>query len=307
MEPASTPVSGRISAEWIMAFASVMATGANVSVKFFTVPLVEMAQSRYIVQWMFSFSALVARSYISSTPLRLFGPAGPQRRWLVVRALAYFAFVWCWWSALRLVPLGDASVVMKLAAFMIGFADWVAFGTKLTAHWLASCAVALVGVVLVVRPPILFGADAPEQAADVASRSLGFVLNVLAAAAGALMSISVKFAPDAHFMEVQHVADLLFAFVLCPPLVLGLGSPAELASPAVAQAGCVTACFGFGALCLFTLSFQRGSAGRVALVNYIEVPIAYAAQVFLFGTEMHWTAVLGSALIIGSAVAAAWT
>lgn len=195
--------------------------------------------------------------------------------------------------------------MIKIETFITGFAGWWVFAEKLSARWLVCCVASLVGVVLVIRPPALFEGGAPDTATDATSEAIGRCLNVLAALAGSIISISVKLAPDAHFLEVQHVADLALGLVLGPVLLIATGSPSELASMDVAVAACVSAFFGCAALCMFTLSFQKGAAGRVAVLNYVEVPIAYAAQVFLFGEALQWTAIVGSGLIIASSLAAA--
>lgn len=294
-----------IPATTLMAIGTCLGVGANVSVKWFHVSLLVLVQARYVLQWLVSLSALLVRHFVCRAPLRLFGPAG-QRRWLLLRGVIYYVLVWSWFGALRLVPVGDATVIKKLEVFILGIAAKFLFGDTLTARWWGSCIVSLFGAVLVLRPPVIFGSGVARHADESeAFAMLGACLNILAAGAGAMISILIKFAPDAHFLEVQHVADLMTGVILSPPLLATFGSFAPLLTLRVERAALVSAFFGFSALCLFTLSYQRGAASRVAVINFVDVPLAYMAQVLLFGTPVRWTAIVGSACIIVSVLVVA--
>lgn len=159
------------------------------------------------------------------------------------------------------------------------------------------------GVVLVVRPPFLFGGIPANSDVGAGSVSLGTCLNILAAAFGALTNVLVKFAPEAHFLEVQHCTDFMCGVVLCPPLLLAFGTPSVLANLAVQESILIVAAFGVGGLCLVILGYQLGNPGRIAVVSYLEVPCAYVAQVVLFGNAVEWPAILGSFLIVAAAFA----
>merc|ERR1712066_898872 len=110
-----------------------------------------------------------------------------------------------------------------------------------------------------------------DPTTDATSYLLGTCLNLLAAFVGAVITILVKFAPDAHFLEIQHTADFFAGLVFSPPLLAVAGTPAELFTLRVASAGSVMAILGISALCLFTHSYQRGDVARVSVVNYVEV------------------------------------
>lgn len=291
-------------AELIMVVGAVLMTCTNVSVKSLQVPLIELVQGRYLAQWSLTCSALALRSYLSGVPFRPFGPPG-QRRWLLLRSATYFAFIFMWWGTLRLVPVGDAVVIVQFQVFMVGFLSRAFFGKQLSARWWIGCVVALVGVVLVIRPPFLFGGVPTDADIRAGSMSIGTCLNLLAAVFGALTNVLVKFAPDAHFLEVQHCTDFMCGVVLCPPLLLAFGTPSVLALPSVQEAVLVVAAFGVSGLCLIILSYQIGDPGRIAVVGYLEVPCAYAAQVVLFGNAVEWSAIIGSLLIIAAAFSVA--
>lgn len=289
-------------AELIMAMGSVLMTCTNVSVKSLQVPLIELAQGRYLAQWFLTCSALALRSYLSGEPFRPFGPPG-QRRWLLLRSAVYFTFILLWWATLRLVPVGDAVVIVQFQVFIVGLLSRGLFGKKLSARWWIGCVVAFFGVVLVVRPPFLFGGIPANSNVGAGSVSLGTCLNILAAAFGALTNVLVKFAPEAHFLEVQHCTDFMCGVVLCPPLLLAFGTPSVLANLAVQESILIVAAFGVGGLCLVILGYQLGNPGRIAVVSYLEVPCAYVAQVVLFGNAVEWPAILGSFLIVAAAFA----
>ena len=115
----------------------------------------------------------------------------------------------------------------------------------------------------------------------------------------------VKLAPDAHFLEVQHCTDFVCGIALCPPLLFAFGTPSLLANLTVQESALLVAVFGVSAICLMILSYQLGNPGRIAVVGYLEVPCSYVAQIFVFGTAVEWSAIIGSLLIVAAAFSVA--
>merc|ERR1712032_173144 len=85
----------------------------------------------------------------------------------------------------------------------------------------------------------------------------------------------------------------------CPP------APSELLSPMVQEGTLSIALLSITALCLFTASYQGGSAGRLAILGYMEVPASYIVQVYAFGGELDPVAALGALVIVGASLVVA--
>ena len=114
--------------------------------------------------------------------------------------------------------------------------------------------------------------------------------------------LGVCMSPDAHFLEVQHICNLCCALVLSPPMML-LASESHGSSFQSRTLSAIVgiAIIGMAALCSFTLAYQQGQTGRIALIGYSEVPISYIMQVFVFGTTLKLVPLAGAVLIVLSA------
>jgi len=278
----------------LMLLGSGICVVVNSLVGHISISLVALIQGRYFLQWLFGFVGLLWRSKSQNIGFRPFGPPG-QRMWLVLRAFLYYTFIWLWWTTLTLVPVGDAVAIVKSEVFVCGIMSSALFGERLTCRWWICCCTSIVGVILVARPPALFGGD------DSASL-YGRVLNLMTPLVAGIMPCLIKLAPDAHFLEVQHICDFFCAFVFSPPTML-LASEAysSLLQEHTLAAIVGISILGLAALCSFTLAYQQGEAGRIALVGYSEVPISYFVQVVIFGTTLELMPLAGALLIVLSA------
>lgn len=290
--------SPQASPEVLMVMGALVVTCANTTVPLFSISLLTLIAGRCAVQWTICIITLILRRLLTKQPIRFFGPP-ESRHWLLLRAAVYYAFVWLWMATLRLVSIGDAVTVVKFQCFVTGIGSHFLFGECLTSRWWACSITSLLGVVLVTQPPLLFGSK-PDT-----SSTWGLLLNMLTPLVSGSLPLFIKLAPGAHFMEVQHATDFVSG-VLCSPLLLWLfGNPSELLIPKVQQEVFCIALLAMTGLCLFTASYQGGSAGRLALLGYIEVPASYLVQVFVFGGELNPLAMCGAVLITGAAIGVA--
>jgi len=272
-----------------------VATLLNVTLKNVKLGILELIAGRYGVQWILCIVMVTVRSIVAKKPFRPFGP--PEVAvWLFGRGLVYFGFIWLWVATLRLVPVGDAVVVVQLQCFVTGIGANLLFGEKLTVRYWCCGSVALLGVVLVTRPPFLFGENETTS-------TLGMLCNLCAPLFSGSLPLFIKFSEGAHFMEIQHVTDFVCGVVCSPLLLLCYGDAREFDSPLVEREILLIAFLGITGLCLNTLAYQHGEASRMILVGSVEVPIAYAVQVLFYGLRPSPLALCGGALIVGSAIA----
>lgn len=293
------PCSALAAPELLMVLGALVMVGANTNVQLWPIGLLELIAGRYALQWAMCVLALFLRSTFTKQPLCLFGPR-ESRHWLLLRGVVYYAFIWLWWATLRLVPVGNAVTVVKFECFVTGIGSHFLFGERLTLRWWACGITALFGVDLVTQPPFLFGGNSTAS-----SSSLGIFLNMLTPLFSGSLALFIKLAPGANFMEVQHATDFVSGVLCSPVLLLFFGKPSELLLPHVQEGIVSVALLGITALCLFTASYQGGSAGRLSLLSYVEVPASYLVQVFVFGGSMDLKALCGTVLIIGAAVGVA--
>lgn len=60
----------------------------------------------------------------------------------------------------------------------------------------------------------------------------------------------------------------------------------------------VMALAGFLSQVLIAISNKLEKAGRVATMGYLQVGLAFIADIVIFGTKYHWNEILGGALIL---------
>merc|ERR1712217_709488 len=113
--------------------------------------------------------------------------------------------------------------------FITGIGSSILFGEKLTARWWCCGLISVVGIILVTRPPFLFGGDDKDVSYT------GLILNMLAPLVAGSLPLFVKLAPGAHFLEVQHVTDFVSGLVFSPILLFSFGNPADLLQPIVQE------------------------------------------------------------------------
>ena len=61
--------------------------------------------------------------------------------------------------------------------------------------------------------------------------------------------------------------------------------------------------FGFLSQVFMSASTKLEKAGRLSTVRYIQVVLAFAADVFIFNTSYHWNEILGVVLIVCTSLA----
>lgn len=282
----------------MMLLGAVLVTASNSVVASLVVCKPVLLQGRYLVQWFLGIGGLLVRSKVLDMEFHPFGPRG-VRHLLVIRGFVYYAFIWLWVLTLHMVPVGDAVAVVKFEVFVTGLASYFVCGEKLTTRWFLCCCVSIVGVMLIARPPMIFGGTDDSTA-------LGRLLNVLTPLVGGILPVFIKLAKGAYFLEVTSACDFVCAVVMSPLVVYFTGTWRLLLDVSMIGSFCTVAFLGLSALSCITLAYQRGNAGSVALVGYLEVPMAYAMQVIAFGKKIEPLAALGAFVVVAASMTTTW-
>ena len=129
-------------------------------VKFVNLPALVALQLRSIANWLLAVAALAWRMNSSDTdedwPSALFG--FQKFRYLIaLRAVLYWIFIVCWWSALTYAPLGDATAIVYTGPLWTSFFGRLLLGEKLTPQFFQCMFLSLSGLFLITRPIALFG------------------------------------------------------------------------------------------------------------------------------------------------------
>ena len=215
-----------------------------------------------------------------------------QRPWLqLARGMSLVAITLLFYSALRFIPLGEATAVIFLAPLVV----IVLSATWLKEHisrglWL-SVGVGLLGVLLIVRPGGALFTPA-------------ILLPLGAAFCFGLYQLLTR-----RLSSTDHPATSNFLSALVGTLSVSVLLPWFWQTPTLVD-GLLMATLGATAMTghmLLTHAYRFGSAASLAPFTYVQIVTATVLGMLFFDHTPDLWAILGMAVIILSGVALAWS
>jgi drug/metabolite transporter (DMT)-like permease len=265
-----------------------------------------------------------------------FGPRG-VRGLLVARGLTGFFGIFGMYYSLQYLPVAEATVITFLAPGVAGLVCWALLGEKFTKQEMAATAVALAGVVLIARPASFFGSADPDAASmavpanstatatgDEAYHApvptsgqrlgaIGVALIGVLGAAGAYTTIR-WIGKRAHpLISINYFSTwctLVSTVVLLVSSLAPRDSPfysahRQFQLPAGLREWGMLLFLGF---CGFVMQFMltaglaHEKSNRASNMVYTQMLFALLFDRWIFGTVMSAWSVIGSVLILGSAL-----
>ncbi|KAJ2800014.1 hypothetical protein H4R20_004220 [Coemansia guatemalensis] len=229
-------------------------------------------------------------------------PAGPggvgMRRWLLLRGASGAFGNACFFFAVTVMPLADATVVFFTnPVFSAILASWMLSEPYGRFDKVAST-LCMLGIVLVVKPTAIFHATNMDQ-------------NVNAGAAAAL--VGAMFAALAYCL-VRKIRGSVHSIVLVVyfgfvSFCCSLVAMFALQSPRLPQSHyewtliVMLGCFAFLGQVLLNRGLQLAPTGPGTLMRNLDVVFSFIFGISLFGEIPDWTAVIGSFVIVACTVA----
>ncbi len=250
------------------------------------VPSQEIVLARAVVSLVLSYW-LVKRAKIS--------PWG-QRKWiLILRGVFGFAAMSCFYFALTRLPIAEATVLHFTNPLWTALFAAVFLRERLSPWVLAAIAVSFVGVILVTRPAVLFGASAsPVSAIGVGVALLGAMLSSLA-------YVSVR---EASKTEDALVIVFYFPLISVPatlPFVSGFVWPQGWAWLILLGVGVSTQI----AQVFLTRGLAREPAARAMTIGYAQIVFVLLWGMLFFGEFPDAWSVMGALLVVAGTLAVA--
>jgi len=221
------------------------------------------------------------------------GNWGHRKGLLVVRGLAGFAALSCFFYALIHLPLADATVIQYTNPVWTAWLGWIVLAEALSAGEAVLSVAGLLGVLLIARPTFLFGGD---MRLDAFATMVGM--------AGALFS-AAAYVSVRKLGRTEHPMIIVFYFtvVTVPASLPGmLISGAVLPNPVeltfLAGVG-VTAVIG---QLYLTRGLQLEPAGRATAIGYVQIVFAATWGMFFFREFPDALSLLGAAMVLVSVV-----
>lgn len=205
--------------------------------------------------------------------------------------------------AFRLMPLADASVIVfSVPVFVAIFARL--FLKEPCGLWNIVCVLlTLIGVVLITRPPLLFGNSVPALSAEngepESTNVWGAVAAFSATLFGANAYVLLRALKGLHFSVIMTNFGTFALF----QTLLTTWSLGQLCWPACGTDRLLVvalALFSFGGQILLTLSLQLEQAGPVAIARSADIVFAFIWQVLFFQEVPNRYSIAGAVLVTSS-------
>jgi drug/metabolite transporter (DMT)-like permease len=246
-----------------------------------TVPLGQLLAVRFGVQ-----ATILVPMALAGGGLHL----GPRLLWLTaLRTLLHLAAIAAFFTALRYLPLADATAIAFVMPFLMLLLGRFVLHEEVGSRRLAACAVGFVGTLLVVQPSF-------------ASVGAPALLPLLVAVLFALfMLVTRRIARDADPVALQAASGAM-ASVLLLPMVLGARAGPD---PVALAAGdwvllVLLGLLGTVAHLLMTWSLRFAPSATLAPMQYLEIPFATLLGWLVFGDLPDGLAAAGIAVTIAA-------
>jgi drug/metabolite transporter (DMT)-like permease len=211
-----------------------------------------------------------------------------------VRSLAGTASMFCWFTALTLIPLADFTAISFTAPLFLTVLAMVLLGERIHAYRWSALAIGFVGVLITIGPHLTLGGN-----------SLGVLVAFGAAVFSALAITTLR---SMSGSGGEHPLAITFYFslttVLCSAVTALWGWPMPTTEQWVFIA--LAAMFGVFGQLLMTMSYRYAEASTLAPLDYTNLLLAVAFGYYFFAEVPHWSMWIGAPLVIVAGLIILW-
>ncbi|KAJ7904973.1 DUF6-domain-containing protein [Mycena leptocephala] len=250
----------------------------------------------------------VAYMLIQKVPHPFLGPEG-VRTLLVFRGITG-CLHWAngTYFSLQYLSLSDVTVLSFLVPMCTAISGSFFLNESFTRREAMAGLCSLFGVVLIARPEFLFGS--PNGSSGVGENhrlfAIGIALSGVVGTTGAMTSIRAigQRAHPLHLLAFFSLQSVIAASIIMAILREPVVIPTRLAWLGLLV---VIGVLGFVAQILLTMGFQRETAGRASMALYTQIIFASVLERIFFHTTPTFLSLLGTLIIMSSAIYVALT
>eukprot|EP00747_Dinoflagellata_sp_TGD_P084660 gnl/TRDRNA2_/TRDRNA2_162603_c0_seq1.p1 gnl/TRDRNA2_/TRDRNA2_162603_c0~~gnl/TRDRNA2_/TRDRNA2_162603_c0_seq1.p1 ORF type:complete len:284 (-),score=24.34 gnl/TRDRNA2_/TRDRNA2_162603_c0_seq1:192-1043(-) len=255
-------------------------------------------QVRFLIQWLITINVSLVMRW-RGKPVHFLGRPG-HRLLLFCRAFCFASALTCSWTALRLIPVGDSTIIVYLYPIFTGLLARQFLAESLGWSFWCQAGTCCTGVLLVT------GAAFSQTSTDVYKE--GAALSLLAALSYASANCCVRALKDAETIEIQLFNDTVMSYFVMPLVLAITGNASDWSAWDYDVLVRLVGATGFGlcALLIVLLGHQLAPASKATLFTYLEVPSAFVVQAVAFGEVPGLQKVLGACLIVVAALYRFW-
>ncbi|XP_076256742.1 solute carrier family 35 member G1 [Rhynchophorus ferrugineus] len=265
-----------------------------------------------IVKWMADVNPMALAAYrflgvlLPTIPIMIYNqkPCFPKgkRIMLILRSFTGTTALMLSFYAFRHMPLSDASVIVfSVPVFTAVFARMF---LKEPCGWfnIFSVIVTLIGVILITRPPIIFGNTIESLGDNGQTPEIwGAVAAFSSTLFGANAFVILRALKDVHFSVIMTNFGA-FAFIQCLIVTYFIGALCLPVCGLDRYLIVALAIFSFLGQILLTVALQLEQAGPVAIARSTDIVYAFIWQVLFFEEIPNRFSVIGAILVMSSVI-----
>jgi drug/metabolite transporter (DMT)-like permease len=211
-----------------------------------------------------------------------------------LRSLAGTVSMFCWFTALTLIPLADFWAISFTSPLFLTILAMVFLGERIHAFRWTALAIGFAGVVIMVGPHLSVG-----------SSSFGFAIALLAAVSSAF---AMMFLRGMSGSGGEHAITITFYFSLttmaCASVTALWGWPWPTAEQWLFIV--LTGLFGVIGQLLMTYSYSFAEASTIAPLDYTNLLLAVFFGWFVFDEVPHLSTWIGAPLVVAAGAIILW-
>lgn len=265
-----------------------------------------------IVKWMTDVNPMALAAYrylgvlLPAIPIVIYRqetvfPNG-KRIMLLLRSFTGTAALMLSFYAFRHMPLADASVIVFSVPVFTGIFARVFLKESCGLFSVFSVILTLIGVVLITRPPVIFG-NTINSLGDTGQRPeiWGAVAAFSATLFGANAYVLLRALKGIHFSVIMTNFGT-FALIMCLIITYSIGGLCLPACGVDRYLIVALAIFSFLGQILLTVALKIEQAGPVAIARSTDIVFAFFWQVFFFDEIPNKYSIGGAILVMSSVV-----
>jgi drug/metabolite transporter (DMT)-like permease len=211
-----------------------------------------------------------------------------------LRSLAGTASMFCWFTALTMIPLADLTAISFTAPMFLTLLAMLLLGERIHGYRWTALVIGFLGVLITIGPHLTLG---------------GSSLGVLVAFGSAIFSAAaITTLRSMSGAGGEHPLAITFYFslttVICSALTVVGGWP--MPTPEQWFFIVVSAFFGVFGQLLMTISYRYAEASTLAPLDYANLLLAVALGYYFFAEVPHWSMWLGAPLVIAAGLIILW-
>ena len=211
-----------------------------------------------------------------------------------VRSLAGTASMFCWFTALTMIPLADFTAISFTAPLFLTLLAMLLLGERIHVYRWTALAIGFIGVVITIGPHLTLGGN-----------SIGVLVAFGAAvfSAAAITTLrSMSGAGGEHPLAITFYFSL--TTVICSALTAVGGWPMPTGEQWLFIS--ISALFGVFGQLLMTMSYRYAEASTLAPLDYTNLLLAVALGLVFFDEVPHWSMWVGAPLVIAAGLIILW-